>query len=88
MAGRKRRNSPTRGPANAERWRAHARYLAESACIPDARHCSIRQLREAAEMLLGALPRDTPARMIVGALDAADEGRPYKPYSDREARCP
>ena len=74
---RKTRQPPI-DPASAAEWRRYARYVAEVAQIapPEA---SDATLRAAATRALDRRALRAPAAMIIDALDAAAEGRPFKP---------
>ena len=68
----------------ARAWRDYARYIARAASIGDPL-MSLAALREAAQAVTDST-RITPARMVVHALDSADAGEPFRPYSEFFAR--
>lgn len=84
MAVRRRRAAP-RGPELARHSRALARYFGRIFGIADADQLSDEELRAAVEELraTGHPLRVEMAEEIAGALDAADQGRAYRPYSER-----
>ena len=83
MAVRRRAARSRSGPEQAARWRAYAAYLGGVAGLPGG---SIEDWRAgAAEMANGAdLSRRSPGEDILRALDAADLGIAYHPYTDSE----
>lgn len=67
-------------PEDASRWVDYARYVARVARI-GATDATVAALRKAAEAEVDPA-REEPARMILRALDARDDGRPCRPYNN------
>lgn len=82
MAERRRPPRPAPDPVAAARWRSYARYIARIAGIePPRRPVSDDELRRAARDVRDLPGLGEPMRRVLEALDAADAGEPYRPYS-------
>lgn len=79
----KRRAVRKRDPEAARKWRSFARYIASVMGIDRAEKLSDEKLRAGVQAVSRGPSRRQPARMVLDALDAAAEGRPFKPYSGR-----